>query len=165
MAESMSKVYVRNLLPNPKPTDASSWRPGGGRDISISMSDGWMQLTNNKTVNDSFVYARIQLPAGAWRCGAELGEPVGDFAANELRFIRLNPEQEMQNAPWGGTPGRIVTPVNTLETSTQVELRVMVGPNAGDAVRVRRLLVMTDDDYTAMHDAGFEWFDGDTLCS
>lgn len=154
---------IRNLLPNPKPVNVSAWRAGGGKDISIIMSDdGWMQVTNNKTSNDCFVYARIQLPAGAWRYCAELGAPTGDFATNELRFIRLDPVQEMRNASWDGTPGRIVTPANTLETAARVELRIMVGRSAGDAVRVRRLFVMTDNDYTAMTAAGVEWFDGDT---
>lgn len=156
-------VEVMNLMANPKPISVSAWKAGGGRGISISMSDdGWMQMTNNTKSHDCFVYARIQLPAGAWRYGAEIDAPTGSFASNELRFIHLNPVYEMQNASWDGTPGRIVTPANTLETEAQVELRLMVGANAGDAVRVRRLLVMTDDDYTAMHDAGVEWFDGDT---
>lgn len=155
-------IEVTNLMANPKPVNISAWRAGPGKDISISMSDGWMQVTNNTKSHDCYVYARIQLPAGAWRYGAGLGAPTGGFAANELRFIRLNPIQEMQYASWDGTPGRIVTPANTLETAAQVELRIMVGPNAGDAVRVRRLLIMTDADYTAMHDDGVEWFDGDT---
>lgn len=156
---------VRNLLPDPKPVNVSAWSVGSGKDISVSMSDGWMQLTNNTKSNDCYVYARIQLPAGSWRFGAELGEPVGGFAPNELRFIRLDPIQELQKASWDGTPGRIVTPANVLAEPTQVELRIMVGPNAGDAVRVRRLLVMTDDDYTAMTAADVEWFDGDTYQS
>lgn len=164
MAESMSKSYIRNLLPNPKPVNVSAWSVGSGKDISISMNDdGWMQVTNNKTVNDSYVYAHIQLPAGSWRYGAELDNPVGDFAGNELRFIRLNPIQEMEKASWDGTPGRIVTPANTLETSTQVELRIMAGANAGDAVRVRRLFVMTEEDYQQMLAKQITWFDGDSI--
>lgn len=156
-------IYSYNLLANPKPISVSAWKAGFGRDISISMSDdGWMQMTNNKKRRYSFVYARIQLPAGAWRYGAEIDAPTGSFESSELEFIHLNPVYEMHNALWDGTPGRIVTPANKLKTEAQVELRIMVGANAGDAVRVRRLLVMTDDDYTAMHDAGVEWFDGDT---
>ena len=59
-------VVVMNLMANPKPISVSAWKAGGGRDISISMSDdGWMQMTNNTKSHDCFVYARIQLPAGA----------------------------------------------------------------------------------------------------
>lgn len=129
---------VTNLMANPKPISVSAWKAGAGGDISISMSDdGWMQMTNNTKSHDCFVYARIQLPAGAWRYGAEIDAPTGSFASNELRFIHLNPVYEMQNASWDGTSGRIVTPANTLKTEAQVELRLMVGANAGDAVRVR----------------------------
>ncbi|RSX46129.1 hypothetical protein [Bifidobacterium castoris] len=156
-------VEVTNLLPDPKPVEAHAWRPGAGKDISVMSDDGWMRLTNNATGNDRYVYMRIQLAAGAWRFGADLDEPVGTYAVNELRFIRLNPTQEMQRATWDGTPGRLVTPANVLTDASTVELRLMVGPKAGDAVRARRLLVMSDDDYQSMLDSGVAWFDGDSI--
>ena len=157
-------VEVTNLIPNPKPTSTAAWNPGSGKDISISMSDdGWMRLVNNTTGNDCYVYAQIQLPAGAWRFGADLDEPVGTYAVNELRFIRLSPTQEMQRATWDGTPGRLVTPANVLTDASTVELRLMVGPKAGDAVRVRRLFVMSDEDYQHMVNNGIAWFDGDGI--
>lgn len=60
---------IRNRLPDPKPVNVSAWRAGSGKDVSVSMSDGWMQLTNNTKSNDCYVYARIQLPAVASRLG------------------------------------------------------------------------------------------------
>ncbi|RSX48947.1 hypothetical protein [Bifidobacterium castoris] len=155
---------LHNLWPNPKPTSTAAWRVGSGKDISVGMSDdGWMRLVNNTTGNDCYVYAQIQLAAGAWRFGAELDEPVGAYAVNELRFIRLSPTQEMQRAEWDGTPGRLVTPANVLSDAATVQLRLMVGPKAGDAVRVRRLFVMSDEDYQHMVDNNIEWFDGDGI--
>ncbi|MDE5641338.1 MAG: hypothetical protein K2I40_06535, partial [Bifidobacterium castoris] len=119
----MVMTELHNLWPNPKPVNVSAWRVGSGKDISISMSDdGWMCLVNNTTSNDCYVYAQIQLPAGAWRFGAEFDEPVGSYAVNQLRFIRLNPTQEMQRATWDGTPGRLVGPANVLPDAATGQL-------------------------------------------
>ena len=157
-------IYVYNRLPDPKPASVSAWAVGGGRDITRTLTpDGWLQLTNNATHADPFVFTRLSLPAGAWRFGAEMDAATTGYADNQLRFIHLNPVYEMRRAEWDGTAGRIVTPPNKLDADSNVELRLMVGPSAGDTVRVRHLCVMTDDDYQLMLASNVTWFDGNTV--
>lgn len=155
-------VYAYNLLPDPKPVATAKWVVPSSRDVRVQMlSDNRLHLTNNADNADSFAYTQVALPAGTYRFGAEVSAPQGAYASNLLRVV-IMPRTELTPATWDGQAGRIVTPANVVPEDSTLEFRVMVGPNANCAVWVRRLFVMTDDDYNAMRDAGVEWFDGDT---
>lgn len=156
-------VYSYNLLPDPKPVATAKWVVPPSRDVRVQMlSDNRLHLTNNANNADSYVYTQVALPAGTYRFGVEVSDPQGAPPANLLRVV-IPPRTELAPAPWDGTRGRVVTPPNTLPTDGTLEFRVMVGPNANCAVWVRRLFVMTEEDYQQMIDRGVTWFDGDGI--
>lgn len=153
----------RNLLPNPKPTDTSAWKFYSQKDLRVQMlSDNRLHITNNANIPDSYIYTQLQLPAGVYRFGAEVSAPQGAYASNLLRVV-IMPRTELTPATWDGTPGRVVTPANTVPEDSTVEFRVMVGPNANCAIWVRQLFVMTEEDYQQMIARGVTWFDGDGI--
>ena len=158
-------VELHNLLPDPKPVDASRWRGGGGKQLTIQMlSDNRMQITNNADINDSYAYLWMaNVPAGVYRFGAEVGGKQTSFATNMLRMIKMPAGVELAAAQWDGVPGRIVTPPGELTEDTHVELRVMVGPQKNSTVWVRQLFVMSEEDYQQMISDGITWFDGDGI--
>lgn len=154
---------IRNLLPDPKPSSTAKWSTYASKDISLQMlSDNRLHITNNSNIPDSYIYTQVALPAGVYRFGAEVSYPQNGYAPNLLRVV-IMPRTELTAATWDGTPGRIVTPANTVPEDSTVEFRVMVGPNAGSELWVRHLFVMTDSDYQQMIDAGITWFDGDSI--
>ena len=153
---------IRNLLPDPKPTDTSDWVVQSSRDVRVQMLDGnRLHLTNNADNADSYVYTQVSLPAGQYRFGVEVSAPQGAAPTKLLRVV-VPPRTELTPAIWDGQTGRVVTPPNTLPEDGELEFRVMVGPTTGCAIWVRRLFVMTDDDWQRMLDAGIAWFDGDS---
>ena len=153
----------RNLLPNPKPTSTAAWKYYDSKNLTLQMlSDNRLHITNNSNIPDSYIYTQLQLPAGVYRFGVEVSYPQNGYAPNLLRVV-IMPRTELTAATWNGTPGRIVTPANTVPEDSTVEFRVMVGPNANCAVWVRHLFVITDSDYQQMIDAGITWFDGDSI--
>lgn len=153
---------IRNLLPDPKPTDTSDWVVPSSRDVRVQMLDGnRLHLTNNADNADSYVYTQVSLPAGQYRFGVEVSAPQGAAPTKLLRVV-VPPRTELTPAIWDGQTGRVVTPPNTLPEDGELEFRVMVGPTTGCAIWVRRLFVMTDDDWQRMLDAGIAWFDGDS---
>lgn len=153
----------RNLLPNPKPTDTSAWKFYSQKDLRVQMlSDNRLHITNNANIPDSYIYTQLQLPAGVYRFGAEVSAPQGAYASNLLRVV-IMPRTELTPATWDGTPGRVVTPANTVPEDSTVEFRVMVGPNANCAIWVRQLFVMTEEDYQQMIANNIAWFDGDGI--
>lgn len=157
-------VEAHNLLPDPKPVDARRWGAGGGKNLKIQMlSDNRLHITNNADINDSYAYLWLtNMPAGTYRFGAEVSAPQGAYASNLLRVL-IMPHTELTPATWDGTPGRIVTPANSIPEDSTVEFRVMVGPNANCAVWVRQLFVMTEEDYQQMIARDITWFDGDSI--
>lgn len=153
----------RNLLPDPKPTDTADWAWYSGKDIRLQMlSDNRLHITNQSGTPDSYVYTHLKLPAGTYRFGAEVSTPQGAYASNLLRVV-IMPRTELTAATWDGTPGRIVTPANSIPEDSTVEFRVMVGPNANCAIWVRQLFVMTEEDYQNMLARDIAWFDGDGI--
>ena len=156
-------VEVYNLLPDPKPVATVKWVVPSSRDVRVQMlSDNRLHLTNNANNADSYAYTQVQLPAGTYRFGVEVSDPQGAPPANLLRVV-IPPRTELAPAPWDGTRGRVVTPPNTLPTDGTLEFRVMVGPNTNCAVWVRRLFVMTEEDYQHMLSSNITWFDGDGI--
>lgn len=154
---------IRNLLPDPKPTDTSDWVVPSSRDVRVQMLDGnRLHLTNNADNADSYVYTQVSLPAGQYRFGVEVSAPQGAAPTKLLRVV-VPPRTELTPATWDGTPGRVVTPANTVPEDSTVEFRVMVGPNANCAVWVRQLFVMSEEDYQQMISDGITWFDGDGI--
>lgn len=155
---------IRNLLPDPKPVDASRWGVGGGKNLTIQMLSGnRLHITNNADINDSYAYLWLtNVPAGVYRFGAEVSNPQTSFATNMLRMIKMPEGVELAPARWDGVPGRIVTPPGELTEDTHVELRVMVGPQKNSAIWVRQLFVMKEEDYQQMLTQNIEWFDGDS---
>lgn len=123
-------------------------------------ADDRLFLSTREDGTDLFAFTRLTVPAGTYRFGAEISTPQNGYAPNALRFIRLNPIQEMLHATWAGVPGRYVTGPNTFTQETQIELRVMCGPKANDAVWYRHLFLMTDADYQHMLTLGVDWFCG-----
>lgn len=163
MADNMDISYAHNLLPNPKPTDTSAWKFYSLKDLRVQMlSDNRLHITNNANIPDSYIYTQLQLPAGVYRFGAEVSSPQGAYASNLLRMV-IMPRTELASATWDGTPGRVVTPANTVPEDSTVEFRVMVGPNANCAIWVRQLFVMSEEDYQHMISDGITWFDGDGI--
>lgn len=156
-------VEAHNLLPDPKPTDTADWAWYSGKDIRLQMlSDNRLHITNNANIPDSYIYTQLQLPAGVYRFGAEVSTPQGAYASNLLRVV-IMPRTELTAATWDGTPGRIVTPANSIPEDSTVEFRVMVGPNANCAIWVRQLFVMSEEDYQHMLSSNIDWFDGDSI--
>lgn len=156
-------VYSYNLLPDPKPVDTADWAFYTGKSILLQMlSDNRLHITNQSGTPDSYVYTQLQLPAGTYRFGAEVSSPQGAYPTNLLRVV-IMPRTELTPATWDGTPGRIVTPANTVPEDSTVEFRVMVGPNANCAVWVRQLFVMTEEEYQQMIARDITWFDGDGI--
>ena len=156
-------VYSYNLLPDPKPVATAKWVVPSSRDVRVQMlSANRLHLTNNANNADSYVYTQVALPAGTYRFGVEVSDSQGAPPANLLRVV-IPPRTELAPAPWDGTRGRVVTPANTVPEDSTVEFRVMVGPNANCAVWVRRLFVMTEEDYQQMIDRDITWFDGDSI--
>ena len=156
-------VYSYNLLPNPKPTSTAAWKYYSSKNLTLRMlPDNRLHITNNAAIPDSYIYTQLKLPAGVYRFGAEVSDPQGAFEANLLRMV-IMPRTELTPATWDGTPGRVVTPANTVPEDSTVEFRVMVGPNPNCAVWVRRLFVMTEEDYQQMIDRDITWFDGDGI--
>lgn len=154
---------MRNLLPDPKPVDASRWGVGGGKNLTIQMlSDNRLHITNNADIPDSYIYTHLSLPAGTYRFGADVSNPQGAYASNLLRVV-IMPRTELTPATWDGQAGRIVTPANVVPEDSTVQFRVMVGPNANCAVWVRQLFVMSEEDYQQMISDGITWFDGDGI--
>lgn len=156
---------VRNLLHDPKPVATGGWKQGGGKNLTIRMLGGdKLHITNNANIVDSYAYLWLtSVPAGVWRFGAEVSTPQNGYATNILRMFRQRPTSELAPAVWDGTAGRYVTPPNELNADGPVELRVMVGPNANSAIWVRKLFLVTDEDYQHMTDDGIIWFDGDGI--
>lgn len=152
---------MRNLLLDPRPFTASRWTAKSDV-LTISRHDNdrlFLQTTRDSV--DVYAYTRLTLPAATYRFGAEISAPQVSYANNALRFICLNPVQEMLNATWAGSHGRYVTGPNTLTSQTQVELRVMCGPQANSQIWYRHLFLMTDDDYRHMTDeCDVTWFCG-----
>lgn len=160
---AMSDPYTRNLLPDPKPVDTADWAFYTGKDIRLQMlSDNRLHVTNQSGTPDSYVYTHLKLPAGTYRFGAEVSAPQGAYASNLLRVV-IMPRTELTPATWDVTPGRIVTPANTIPEDSTVEFRVMVGPNANCAIWVRQLFIMTEEDYQHMLSSNITWFDGDSI--
>lgn len=156
-------VEACNLLTDPKPVDTADWAFQTGKSILLRMlSDNRLHITNQIGTPDSYVYTQLQLPAGTYRFGAEVSNPQGAYPTNLLRVV-IPPRTELTPATWDGTPGRVVTPANTVPEDSTVEFRVMVGPNANCAVWVRQLFVMTEEDYQQMIARGVTWFDGDGI--
>ena len=154
---------IRNLLPDPKPTDTSDWVVPSSRDVRVQMLDGnRLHLTNNADNADSYVYTQVSLPAGQYRFGVEVSAPQGAAPTKLLRVV-VPPRTELTPAIWDGQTGRVVTPPNTLPEDGKLEFRVMVGPNANCAVWVRQLFVMTEEDYQQMIARDITWFDGDSI--
>ncbi|RYN13514.1 hypothetical protein PG2006B_1088 [Bifidobacterium animalis subsp. animalis] len=154
-------MSLTNYLADPRPYSAAKWTPKSDV-LTVSRYDNdrlFLQTTRDSV--DVYAYTRLTLPAGTYRFGAEISYPQVSYASNPLRFIRLNPMQEMLNATWTGVHGRYVTGANTLTEQTQVELRVMCGPQAHSQIWYRHLFLMTDDDYQTMRDEAIEWFCGD----
>ncbi len=155
---------LRNLLPDPKPVNASRWGVGGGKNLTIQISDNRLQITNNADINDSYAYLWLtNMPAGVYRFGAEVSNPQTSFATNMLRMLKMPAGVELAATRWDGVPGRIVTPPGELTEDAHVELRVMVGPKQNSAIWVRQLFVMTEEDYQQMIARGVTWFDGDGI--
>ena len=154
---------LRNLIPNPKPTSTAAWKFYSQKDLRVQMlSDNRLHITNQSGTPDSYVYTHLKLPAGVYRFGAEVSAPQGTYASNLLRVV-IMPRTELTAATWDGTPGRIVTPANSIPEDSTVEFRVMVGPNANCAIWVRQLFVMSEEDYQQMIARGVTWFDGDGI--
>ena len=154
---------AHNLLPDPKPVATAKWVVPSTRDVRVQMLSGnRLHLTNNANNADSYAYTQVALPAGTYRFGVEVSDPQGAPPANLLRVV-IPPRTELAPAPWDGVAGRVVTPPNVLPTDGTLEFRVMVGPNANCAVWVRRLFVMTEEDYQQMIDRDIAWFDGDGI--
>ena len=152
---------MRNFLPNPRPFSMTGWQSCSPAKLAVARHDGdRLFLSTREDGADLFAFTRLTVPAGTWRFGAQISSPQGTYAKNALRFIRLNPMQEMLNATWAGVPGRYVTAANTLTQETQIELRVMCGPKAGDSVWYRHLFLMTEADYQHMLTLGVDWFCG-----
>lgn len=154
---------IRNLLPDPKPSSTAKWSTYASKDISLQMlSDNRLHITNNSNIPDSYIYTQVALPAGVYRFGAEVSYPQNGYAPNLLRVV-IMPRTELTAATWDGTPGRIVTPANSIPEDSTVEFRVMVGPNAGSELWVRQLFVMSEEDYQHMIANNIAWFDGDGI--
>lgn len=152
---------MRNLLLDPRPFTAVKWTAKGDTLTVARHDNDRLFLQTKQDSSDVYAYTRLTLPVGTYRFGAEISAPQVSFAPNALRFIRLNPVQEMLNATWAGVPGRYVTSPNTLTEQTQVELRVMCGPQANSAVWYRHLFLMAEDDYQHMiGKCGVIWFCG-----
>ncbi|RYQ21410.1 hypothetical protein PG2049B_1294 [Bifidobacterium pseudolongum subsp. globosum] len=159
----MSDLCARNLLPDPKPVATAKWVVPSSRDARLKMLDAnRLHLTNNANNADSYAYTQVALPAGTYRFGVEVSNPQGAPPANLLRVV-IPPRTELAPATWDGTPGRVVTPANTVPEDSTLEFRFMVGPNANCAVWVRHLFVMTEEDYQQMIAQGVTWFDGDGI--
>lgn len=156
-------VEMRNLLPDPRPFTESKWTAKGGMLRVARHDNDRLYLQTQQDSSDVFAYTSLSLPAGTYRFGAEISAPQGSYATNALRFIRHNPMQELSNATWAGTAGRYVTPATTLTEQTQVQLRIMCGPKANDAIWYRHLFLMTEADYQHMLTLGVDWFCGDGI--
>lgn len=155
-------VEMCNLLNNPRPYNMTGWQSCSPAKLAVVRhDDDRLFLSTREDGADLFAFTRLTVPAGTYRFGAQISTPQGTYAKNALRFIRLNPIQEMLNATWAGVPGRYVTAANTLTQETQIELRVMCGPKANDAVWYRHLFLMSDADYQSMLDCNVSWFCGD----
>lgn len=156
---------IRNLLPDPKPVSTGKWSFYASKDITLEMlSDNRLHVTNAGGIPDSYIYTQLKLPAGTYRYGAEVSLPQNGFEKNVLRVV-IMPREELSPATWDGQAGRYVTPPNTIPSDSTVEFRVTVGPDAGCAIWVRHLFVMTDADYQQMLDSDIAWFDGDSHIS
>lgn len=154
---------LRNLIPNPKPTSTAAWKFYSPKDLRVQMlSDNRLHITNNANIADSYIYTQLHLPAGTYRFGAEVSTPQGAYASNLLRVV-IMPRTELTPATRDGTPGRIVTPANSIPEDSMVEFRVMVGPNMNCAIWVRQLFVMSEEDYQHMIANNIAWFDGDGI--
>lgn len=150
-----------NLLNNPRPFDMTGWQSCSPAKLAVVRhDDDRLFLSTVADGNDLFAFTRLTVPAGTYRFGAQISTPQGSYASNALRFIQFNPTKELLNATWDGRPGRYVTRANTLTQETQIELRVMCGPKANDAVWYRHLFLMTEADYQHMLTLGVDWFCG-----
>ena len=117
---------LRNLIPNPKPTSTAAWKFYSQKDLRVQMlSDNRLHITNQSGTPDSYVYTHLKLPAGVYRFGAEVSAPQGTYASNLLRVV-IMPRTELTAATWDGTPGRIVTPANSIPEDSTVEFLSLI---------------------------------------
>lgn len=160
---------IRNLILNPRPSTSgpSMWLASG---VSMRVESDTLRLESDGGSDNAFAWMQATLPAGEYVFAAFLeGSSTGGLVSYDQRALAVT----TQETGWRLNGWVAYTTLMTryacafrLEQAGNVNLRLYshsTGP--GNAVRWRDMLLCTLDDWLALRETSFDYFDGSRTTS